>query len=63
MSLYEFDLNKFLEMEHRDAYEEGQEVIFSVIQDLKDGQTPEVISMSRNVPLDNILRAMQLLKS
>ena len=50
-------------MEHRDAYEEGQEVIFSVIQDLKDGQTPESISMSRNVPLDNILRAMQLLKS
>ena len=67
MSLYEFNLDKFLEMEHRDAYEEGreegQEVIFSVIQDLKDGQTPEAISMSRNVPLDNILRAMQLLKS
>ena len=67
VSLYEFDLDKFLEMEHRDAYEEGreegQEVIFSVIQDLKDGQTPEAISMSRNVPLDNILRAMQLLKS
>ncbi len=63
MSLYEFDLDKFLEMERRDAYEEGQEVIFSVIQDLKDGQTPEAISMSRNVPLDNILRAMQLLKS
>ena len=79
VSLYEFDLDKFLEMEHRDAYEEGREEgrkegreegieegleeIFSVIQDLKDGQTPEAISMSRNVPLDNILRAMLLLKS
>ncbi len=70
MSLYEFNLDKFLEMEHRDAYEEGREegreegtnTVFTIQQDLIEGHSPEEIARTRDLPLDLILKAMKYVK-
>ncbi len=66
VSLYEFNIDKILEMEHRDAYEEGREegtnTVFTIQQDLIEGHSPEEIARTRDLPLDLILKAMKYVK-